>query len=573
MDRQDDRHGSPKTWNHASTNAQPSMRPLDASGLKPLTQLRPNPENATRTAVPQQSGAAPRPSSAIPTPQQGAPLPTWQPQPMQAIPPQGNRMAQPQVGTGAYPAAQGAPVPAWQPQPMQAIPPQGNRMPPQRPIPNAYPAAQGTPVPAWQPQPLQGMPQQGNRMQQPQPVTNASPTAQGAPVPAWQPQQTMPPQGTPNPAMRSAPGASPVAQGTPMPPMAQQQPVRHVWTQTMAPQPSVDMPPIVPATAQPVSSPPPQRQQTVVQRAPQPAAQSAVYTEEAAAVMASEPLESVFPADGTRRRRSAAHGHDSIPTEPETMRFAKTMPSADTSSVSKIEPNTQPTMPPIPSAVQTPSPLYAIPTPTAMPTSDTLDDDSGRYDAISSTVLAEPVPVPTHDVLRVGKARAKKKKHPVRTLLVLVLLLGGAAYAVYATGLWQQAWQLMRPLTQQGDSIPSVFSQSAQQQNGAADTILPATGAETPNLLTIGVVPTTAQSPAELVFTLNTNMAASAVLLLTQDNATIHTVANGKPVGDGLVWEVSATFSEPYTGKVRFFLRDAQGKWVESALTSEIAVQ
>ena len=40
-----------------------------------------------------------------------------------------------------------------------------------------------------------------------------------------------------------------------------------------------------------------------------------------------------------------------------------------------------------------------------------------------------------------------------------------------------------------------------------------------------------------------------------------------------LLWQITADFEAAYTGKVRFFLRDQTGTWVEGSLTCDVAVR
>ena len=204
---------------------------------------------------------------------------------------------------------------------------------------------------------------------------------------------------------------------------------------------------------------------------------------------------------------------------------------------------------------------------------DLLDDDSGRFEAVSSAKLAEPVPVPTFGATQPGKAHApKKRRHILRNTLFVLLALGAVAFALYQSGLGARLWQSVFP-TSANSGVPSVFGQSPAGKEGVAATIAPATEVGTPELRSASVDPAQAKAPAQLVFKLETNTATSAILLLTEQNTTLHTTAYGTPRGDGLLWQVTADMQEPYSGKVRIFLRDEAGAWSESATTCAVDVQ
>jgi len=214
------------------------------------------------------------------------------------------------------------------------------------------------------------------------------------------------------------------------------------------------------------------------------------------------------------------------------------------------------------------SPIAAEPTAT-----DLLDDDSGRFEAVNTAHLAEPLPVPTFGAAQPSPApKPKNRRHPLRNTLFVVLILGAVAFALYQSGLGARLWQSIFP-SSANSSIPSVFGQSPSEQGNAEKTIAPATQTEAPELRSASVDPAQGKAPTQLVFKLETNTATSAILLLTEQNATLHTTAYGTPRGDGLLWQVTADIQEPYTGKVRIFLRDETGAWSESTTTCSVDIQ
>lgn len=195
---------------------------------------------------------------------------------------------------------------------------------------------------------------------------------------------------------------------------------------------------------------------------------------------------------------------------------------------------------------------------------DAPDEDSGRYPAAEQAPLAEPAVVP---IPYMPTAKRRRKGRGGLVALAAVLLLGAAGAGLYYTGLLGKLYSMAFPQATGG--LPAVFAGGAAGDAG----VTPAAQAGQPRLLAATVAPAEASAPAELVFTLQTNTDTSSVRLLTEDNATIHTTAYSTPKGDGLAWEVTATFTEPYTGKVRVFLRDAAGQWSVGETACDVAVR
>lgn len=219
---------------------------------------------------------------------------------------------------------------------------------------------------------------------------------------------------------------------------------------------------------------------------------------------------------------------------------------------------------------------------TAAAAPDPSEEDSARFEAIHHPPLAEPMPVPTFATVQPlhkrAASRPKRRKPPARkarrawlAVLLCLVLLGSALAVLYATGMLSPWMASLFPATG-SQGVPTVFAQ-APASAGGEGSVTPAAQASTAVLRSASVESPQATAPAELTFTLDTNTATTSVRLLTAQNDTVHTTAYAAPKGDGLTWQVTATFEVPYTGEIRFFLRDASGLWTTGSLTCEVDVR
>jgi len=227
----------------------------------------------------------------------------------------------------------------------------------------------------------------------------------------------------------------------------------------------------------------------------------------------------------------------------------------------------------VPEATQRSSAIDRAPHSIQYEAPDALDDDSGRYEAITDTHMAEPMPVPTFGVPSTNGPKKHKKRRGLFVTLIVLMILGAVAFALYQSGLGAQLWHGVFPAATTGGSVPSIFGQSPAGDAQAGSTIAPATQVIAPELRSVKVDPASATAPAQLTFQIETNAATSAILLLTEANATLHTTAYGTPQGDGLLWQVVADMQTAYTGKVRVFLRDQAGSWSEGLITANVEVK
>lgn len=372
-------------------------------------------------------------------------------------------------------------------------------------------------------------------------------------------------------------------------PQGGQPPARRVWTQTVSQQNPQAAPRPVNADTTPVAAfvPRSMPEPTLVRREPQPG------------VAYPAPANGNAPSaigETTRRRRMQAH-FDREPEAVETdtatdSRYLTPAFSQGTQATpAELEAESQSArqtavygaeaaatrhshgMAAAPDAPHAPMAAYSPSQSTAREVPDALDDDSGRYDAVSSTPLAEPMPVPTFGVPNIGGPRKHKKRHGLRNLLIVLIFLGAVAFALYQSGLGARLWQNVFPVATDGGSVPSIFGQSPAGATQAGATIAPATQMIAPELRGVKVDPTSATAPAQITFQIETNASTSAILLLTEGNATLHTTAYGTPQGDGLLWQVVADMETSYTGKVRVFLRDQAGSWSEGLITADVDVK
>ena len=603
MDPRQDGHANPLVWNHASTGAQPSMRPLDADSLKPLGTVPTMQRPSAPMGQPLTNPAPINQPLTNPAPQ---PTPAWMPE---------ARPAMPRTARAAVPPAS-APepwinTPAPQPAPAQT----GLRQP--------------QPVPVWQPNPVAQANIGGQSVPAPAPVSRPPQPPQEAPVrriltqtvprtapledAGENPAAFLPANGA-KPAQAvaayvptSASGATetrfPYENDAASASSRDREAPRHRRARSQSPAPAMDgadeenefeagidaarwtqeetSPPSAgprapiargyaypmpssPQAQQPVSAPPPQGW------APHPAGQPPRDAQSPARLQPQEQSQPVSrdaaglqPASPEPAPKPPAH-----PTQPGELQWqlpqtpAPVLPlSANWVSPTADEP-ARSTDAPSPKAS-----AYPLPQMTGGFSSDALDEDSGRYDAVIHPPLAEPVPVPTFG--REPRARGKRRFGPWGIALLVIVLLAAGGYALIRTGLLSRWTQSLFPSATTGDTVPAVFQQATTQQT----TITPATQVDKVEQLSVSVEPQSAAVPASLVFTVRTNTAATAIRLLTESGTVIRTNASYFRQEDALVWQVSATIETAYTGKVRVFLRDAAGGWSEGGQDCQITVQ
>ena len=523
MDHREERHGNSQMWNRASTGGQPSLRPPEPNGLKPLAPLRAMPTAA-------KPGASPA---------EPAPAPVWQP--------------------AAYPtpaaysdAGQPAPAPAWQP-----APPRQQTPPPAWPEarPEARPEPTQPAAPAWQPAAY--------------PTPAAAPDAGQTAAPAW-PSAPVRPQ-TPPAWVAPQPPRQPPAYP---PAEAPAQPVRRVWNQTV-PQgssqaqryetPLREFSAAAPATA----FPPMQADASYGEFARH--RRSSLHPEPTAAFPG--PLAPAAP--NQSEHFSAAQEDFSVADEPAWYERPDAEP--ETPDTRFAPPPVAPGVSPSPARAYAPiaEPSFsgADRTPARNPRGqDALEDDSGRFEPLAGVPLADPVPVPTLEPRR-APSRHKRRHRALPIVLAVALGVVGAAAGLYYTGLWDRLVKAVNTSPLISEGIPAIFSTNRTEATDASATIAPATQTAAAELRSASVTPATATAPATLEFSVETNAATSSLRLLTENGDSLHITAYGTPRGDGLLWQITADFKQPYTGKVRFFLRDQAGKWAESADTCEVTVQ
>lgn len=437
---------------------------------------------------------------------------------------QGQPQASPAAGSGLKPLT-----------PLAAMPP--------RPLPpDPRTAPQGSPAPLHGgDRPAYGAPAPGSLPAAPAALDAAAHGLFAPDAPqraAWQPAGLRP--ATLAPAQRqSIPAPPPAVPEPPAAPMGEPEPVRRVLMQTL-----------------------PQQSQSA-QRYP------------AYPAPAYEPNGYATPEDmsgeRTRRRRAASYAEP-----PASWQDAPAMDdpfAAILAQPQPMQPWTQPTPPgseppagsALPHGMPEPYGGYAYPAPQApydarqaepAPAQpDLLDDDSGHYAAIAQRPLAEPVTVPTFDSLT-PRARRTKRSWLLAVLLLLLLAAGG--FALYQTGLLARWLPGLFPGT--AGSVPSVFGRQPDGMSAAAN-VTPAAQVGVPALQEIAVENPDATAPAVVHATLLTNAATTSVRLFTEANDTVYTVAYASPKGDGFLWQVEATFPEPYSGNLLVYLRDAAGQW------------
>lgn len=477
-------------------------------------------QGAQPPAAPQESGGEP------PRPYSGS-----APQP-----PYGGPGLQPPYSGAAQPQQQRAPVPPpWQGAQTSAYPQQTGVNPPRFGDPALQlPFAGVAPPPADEPP---------------------------AERPAWLPAYIQPE----TPAHRdSAPGTRPQPSAAPQPAatdaLGSRSPAGSIYAYR---EPAASAQPQPPEAWQAAAAPPPPRQPA-------------------------QPVGEQADAEGTRRRRAVTHrmqdgADDAYAGQPQAPAYAQHAPYGSTpaSAFGTPEPapayhdyfETQPdaygdTAAPAYAGADAWPPEAEADAPYSDNSSgDAPDEDSARFARIEQAPLAEPATVP---VSLTPPPRLKRKGRGALIALAAVLLLGAACAGLYYTGTLAKLYSALFPQATGG--LPAVFGDTAGDAAGGAG-VAPAVQAGQPKLLAASVSPAEGKAPAELLFTLETNADTSSVRLLTEDNATIHTTAYSTPKGDGLSWAVTATFAEPYTGKVRVFLRDAAGLWSVGELTCDVAVR
>lgn len=84
---------------------------------------------------------------------------------------------------------------------------------------------------------------------------------------------------------------------------------------------------------------------------------------------------------------------------------------------------------------------------------------------------------------------------------------------------------------------------------------------------------TTAQAPATVVFTLKTGATTQAARLMRDGSRPLAGETRAAMQGDGMTFEITVTFTKPYTGDISAMLRGSDGNWVESGLSVSVDIR
>ena len=217
---------------------------------------------------------------------------------------------------------------------------------------------------------------------------------------------------------------------------------------------------------------------------------------------------------------------------------------------------------------------------------------------LASTVNAIPQAAPKN-ALKTSKppeAVEDAGGHSAFVIILLVITLLLSLSIVYYTGVVDSVltsagiptWQDLFGEENPPEGIPAPFANATESPELTGDTATDGTNAAIPaatdvvapvkatgnaRLISIGVNPATAKAPATLLFTIHTNDAVSNVQLKTGDLSTLLAERHSAPSGDGIIWEYSVDFDNPYQGSVYAYMLDGENNWIDSGEFCQVNVQ
>lgn len=193
---------------------------------------------------------------------------------------------------------------------------------------------------------------------------------------------------------------------------------------------------------------------------------------------------------------------------------------------------------------------------------DGWDDD--LEDAVPTTAMAAPAPVPLNELLPPKQGRRKGI-----WIALGALVLAAAGILLWRTGLLEGLLP-SRSALPVANNVPAVFSEVTPL---SLQTLSPAVSQNSPQVEGFTVEPSSAAAPATLTFRLRTNAAASSIRLLSDDGVALPATVESMPEGDGTLWVYQVAFSTPYQGGIHVYARDADGVWSNGGASCQIDVR
>ncbi len=193
---------------------------------------------------------------------------------------------------------------------------------------------------------------------------------------------------------------------------------------------------------------------------------------------------------------------------------------------------------------------------------DGWDDD--LEDAVPTTAMAAPAPVPLTELLPPKQGRRKGL-----WAILGALVLAAVGILLWRTGLLEGLLP-SRSALPVANNVPALFSEVTPL---SLQTLSPAVSQNSPQVEDFTADASAAVAPATLTFRLRTNAAASSIRLLSDDGVALPATMESMPEGDGTLWVYQVAFSTPYQGGIHVYARDADGVWSNGGASCQIDVQ
>lgn len=219
------------------------------------------------------------------------------------------------------------------------------------------------------------------------------------------------------------------------------------------------------------------------------------------------------------------------------------------------------------------------------------DDDDFGEDATMRFAPVTTEPMPTPATVPTTPTVSPEKRHSGFIIFLLTLTLLVSLTMVYITGVADAvlakvgipSWkQLFAGTESTEDEIPDIFSTITSGLEDDASpgdrlgenpsTVVSASASGVAKLKSLTVAPSSAKAPATLVFTIYSNETVTNIKLAKDDGEFLFAEGRGAPSGDGILWQFTAKFDEPYEGLIHTYLRDDEG-WAGSGDSVQVSVQ
>lgn len=205
--------------------------------------------------------------------------------------------------------------------------------------------------------------------------------------------------------------------------------------------------------------------------------------------------------------------------------------------------------------------VYATPAASNLPPTATDEDDDER-DAVPSSQMAQPAPVPLNVVeppRRGGRA--------LIAALVTLVILAAAALALWQTGVLPRILGIENPQPLFNLSISDIFTPKG-------DDISEAPHQKQSHMDSFTADATNATAPVTIIFDAHTDASITDIRLLSEQGLPLYMEdIDNKPDDTGILWELKVRFDSPFDGEVRAYTRDMTGVWDSAGESLHITVK